>query len=47
VLDLPLDEPTPAANRYLALGPKEVQAAFKKWLRPADLARISRGPTPQ
>jgi zinc protease len=46
-LDLPYDEPTRAASRYLALGAAEVQAAFKKWIRPDALARVSRGPTPQ
>jgi zinc protease len=46
-LDLPLDEPTQAARRYIALGPAEIQAAFKKWLRPDDLVRISQGPDPQ
>jgi zinc protease len=45
-LDLPLDEPTRAARRFIALGPDEVQAAFKKWLRPDDLVHVSRGPTP-
>lgn len=43
-LDLPLDEPTLAARRYLALDAKAVQAAFAKWLRPKDLARVSQGP---
>jgi zinc protease len=46
-LDLPLDEPTKAARRYIALGATDVQAAFKKWLRPDDLVRVSEGPTPQ
>ena len=46
-LDLPLDEPTRAAQRYIALGPAEIQAAFKKWIRPEDLVRISQGPAPQ
>jgi zinc protease len=46
-LDLPLDEPTEAARRYIALGPAEVQAAFKKWVRPDNLVRVSQGPTPQ
>ena len=46
-LDLPLDEPTLAAQRYIALGPAEIQAAFKKWIRPDDLVRVSQGPTPQ
>ena len=45
-LDLPLDEPTLAAQRYIALGPSEIQTAFKKWLRPDDLVRISQGPDP-
>ncbi len=46
-LDLPLDEPTLAAQRYIALGPADIQAAFKKWIRPEDLVRVSQGPTPQ
>jgi zinc protease len=46
-LDLPLDEPTRAARRYLALGAGDVEAAFAKWLRPKDLVRVSLGPTPQ
>ncbi|HEY4264612.1 MAG TPA: pitrilysin family protein [Micropepsaceae bacterium] len=46
-LDLPLDEPTEAARRYIALGPAEIQAAFKKWMRPDDLVRITQGPPPQ
>ena len=46
-LDLPLDEPTLAAQRYIALGPADVQAAFQKWIRPDDLVRVSQGPTPQ
>jgi zinc protease len=43
-LALPLDEPSRAAKRYYALGAGEIQAAFKKWLRPADLVRVSEGP---
>jgi zinc protease len=46
-LNLPLDEPTVAARRYIGLGPADVQAAFRKWLRPDDLVRVSEGPTPQ
>jgi zinc protease len=46
-LDLPLDEPTQAARRYIGLGPVEIQTAFKKWIRPDDLVRVSQGPTPQ
>jgi len=44
ILDLPLDEPTHAARRYLGLDAAEVQAAFAKWLRPDDLVRVSLGP---
>ena len=46
-LDLPLDEPTRAARRYVELTPEEIQAAYRKWLRPSDLVRISQGPPPQ
>ena len=46
-LNLPLDEPAEAAQRYIALTPAEVQAAFKKWMRPADLVRASQGPVPE
>ncbi|HEY3636701.1 MAG TPA: pitrilysin family protein [Rhizomicrobium sp.] len=45
-LNLPLDEPTIAAQHYIALTPEQVQAAFKKWIRPNDLVRASQGPTP-
>jgi len=45
-LDLPLDEPWRAAARYIALTPADVQAAFRKWIRPDDLVRISQGPPP-
>jgi zinc protease len=46
-LGLPLDEPTRAAHRYLALNATEVQHAFAKWVHPANLVRVSQGPTPQ
>jgi zinc protease len=46
-LDLPLDEPTRAAQRYIDLTPAEVQKAFAKWLRPDDLVRVTQGPAPQ
>ena len=45
-LGLPFDEPTAAAKRYIALEAAEVQGAFRKWLRPKDLVRVSEGPTP-
>jgi zinc protease len=47
VLRLPLDEPTVAARHYVALGAREVQAAFVKWVRPGDLVRVSEGPVPR
>jgi zinc protease len=45
-LGLPLDEPTIAARRYIALTPQDVQNVFKKWIRPGDFVRVSQGPTP-
>jgi zinc protease len=45
-LGLPLDEPTLAARRYIALTGPEVQAAFKKWMRPSEMVQVSEGPTP-
>jgi zinc protease len=45
-LDLPLDEPTIAARRYIELTPAEVQTAFQRWIRPDDLVRVTQGPTP-
>ena len=45
--DLPLDEPTRAAQRYMTLTDKEVQAAFAKWLRPDDLVQVVEGPAPR
>jgi len=46
-LNLPLNEPTIAARHYIALTPTDVQAAFRKWMRPADLVRASQGPAPK
>jgi zinc protease len=46
-LDLPLDEPWRAARRTIDLTPADVQAAFKKWMRPDDLVRITQGPEPK
>ena len=45
--DLPLDEPERAARRYIELTAADVQAAFRQWLRPADIVRVSQGPAPQ
>ena len=46
-LGLPLDEPTIAAQRYIELDPQQIEAAFRKWMRPADLVRVSEGPAPR
>ena len=46
-IGLPLDEPTIAARRYVALGGNDVQAAFAKWMRPQDMVRVTQGPTPK
>ena len=46
-LGLPLDEPTIAAQRYIGLDPAQIEAAFRKWMRPADLVRVSEGPAPK
>jgi zinc protease len=46
-LGLPLDEPTIAARRYIELGPTQIEAAFRKWMRPSDLVRVSEGPDPR
>lgn len=45
-LGLPLDEPTRAARRYVALTAETVRAAFAKWIRPDDLVQVIEGPTP-
>ena len=45
--DLPLDEPTRAAHRYLELTAEQVQAAFAKWVRPNDLVQVTEGPSPK
>lgn len=46
-LGLPLDEPVNAARHYLALTSQEVQEAFTRYLRPADLVQVVQGPNPQ
>jgi zinc protease len=47
LLDLPLDEPTVAAKRYVSLTAPQVQEAFAKWLRLPDLVQVTEGPAPQ
>ena len=46
-LGLPLDEPSNAARHYVELDAAAVQAAFRKWVRPGDLVRVSEGPAPE
>jgi zinc protease len=43
-MDLPLDEPSRAARRYLDLTAAQVRAAFQKWLRPDGFVEVIRGP---
>ncbi len=45
--DLPLDEPIRAAHIYMKLNASEIQAAYKKWLRPNDLVQVTEGPAPK
>jgi zinc protease len=42
--ELPLTEPFDAAREYLRLTPQQVQAAFAKWIRPADFVQVTEGP---
>jgi zinc protease len=46
LIDLPLDEPTRAAQRYFALTADDVRAAFEKWIRPGVFVQVVRGPAP-
>lgn len=46
-LDLPLNEPSLAAQRYMDLTAPQVQAAFEKWIRPDALVQVSQGPAPK
>ncbi len=43
--ELPLNEPSEAARIYLRLTPRQVQAAFAKWIRPEDLVQVTEGPS--
>jgi zinc protease len=46
-LDLPLDEPTQAAYRYVKLTAGDIRAAYAKWIRPDDLVQVTQGPAPK
>lgn len=43
----PLDEPMVAAKHYLNLTAAQVQDAFKKYVKPANLVQVVQGPTPK
>jgi zinc protease len=45
--DLPLDEPTVAAHRYLELTADQIRAAFARWIEPGNLAQVTVGPAPR
>ena len=47
VKDLPLDEPLRAARHYRAITAVQVQKAFARYLRPADMVQVVRGPAPK
>ena len=47
VLDLPLDEPSRAAQHYMALTAEQIRSAFAKWLRTNGLVQVTEGPTPR
>ncbi|MGE5626273.1 MAG: M16 family metallopeptidase [Bacillota bacterium] len=44
---LPLDEDVIAAQHYVQMTPEAVQAAFKQWLKPANMVEVVKGPPPQ
>lgn len=46
VLDLPLDEPVRAANRYLTTTAPQIRDAYAKWVRVSDFVQIVVGPPP-
>jgi len=43
-LGLPLDTPEIAARAYYGATPARIQQAFAKWMRPADMATVIKGP---
>jgi zinc protease len=46
-MDLPLDEPTRAANKYQEITASQVRSAFSRWIRPAGFVQVTSGPEPQ
>jgi zinc protease len=47
ILDLPLNEPTLAAQQYMKLNAEQVKEAFKKWIRLDDIIQVTEGPSPR
>jgi zinc protease len=47
VLDQPLDEPSRAAQHYMALTPEQVRSAFARRLRTKGLVQVAEGPMPR
>ncbi|MHB1687490.1 MAG: M16 family metallopeptidase [Ignavibacteriaceae bacterium] len=45
--DLPLNQTTIAAEKYIKISAKEIKDAFKKWVRPNDFVQITEGPNPK
>jgi zinc protease len=47
VLDLPLDEPSRAAQHYMTLTAEQVRSTFARWLRTKDMVQVTEGPVPR
>ncbi|HEX9079165.1 MAG TPA: pitrilysin family protein [Desulfuromonadaceae bacterium] len=45
-MDLPLDEPVRAANKYQKITAAQVTSAFSRWIRPAGFVQVTTGPEP-
>jgi len=46
-MDLPLDEPLRAANKYQEITAPQVRSAFSRWIRPEGFVQVTSGPEPQ
>ena len=45
--DLPVDEPLRASRKYLGVSREEIRQAFRRWIRPENLAQVTLGPPPE
>lgn len=45
-MDLPLDEPVLAANKYQKITATQVRSAFSRWIRPGGFVQVTSGPEP-